>query len=413
MKNLIYKILGAIFALFIFNSSFLISNCMCQWIQVSNGMGNQTILSLAYIGNSIFAGGNGVYLSTNNGTSWTQTPLNNTSVWSFAVNGNYIFAGTNGGIYLSTNSGTTWTQTSLNNHWVWSLAVNGNNIFAGTHGSGVYLSTNNGTSWTQTSLNQTVGSLAVNGNNVYAGIIGFIQRQRTFHIDSNGVYLSTNNGINWTLTSLINQYVSSLAVNGNNIFAGTEFGKGVYLSTDNGTSWTLTSLNDITAWSLVINGNNIFAGTSGSGVYLSTNNGTSWTQRNEGLGNVSVFALSISNNFIFAGTDTGGVYRRPLDELVDIQPISSEIPQGFSLSQNYPNPFNPKTIINYQCSMFNFVSLKVYDVLGNEIATLVNEKQNPGSYSVDWDASNYPSGIYFYKLQMDNFSETKKMTLIK
>ena len=80
---------------------------------------------------------------------------------------------------------------------------------------------------------------------------------------------------------------------------------------------------------------------------------------------------------------------------------------------NYPNPFNPKTIINYQLSMFNFISLKVYDILGNEVATLVNERQNAGTYSVEWDASNYPSGVYFYKLQAGEFVETKKMTLIK
>jgi len=63
--------------------------------------------------------------------------------------------------------------------------------------------------------------------------------------------------------------------------------------------------------------------------------------------------------------------------------------------------------------MFNFISLKVYDILGNEVATLVNERQNAGTYSVEWDASNYPSGVYFYKLQAGEFVETKKMTLIK
>ena len=88
-------------------------------------------------------------------------------------------------------------------------------------------------------------------------------------------------------------------------------------------------------------------------------------------------------------------------------------PDKFYLDQNYPNPFNPKTIINYQCSMFNFVSLKVYDVLGHEVAVLVNEKQGPGSYEVEFDGSSFASGIYFYQLNSGDFVSTKKMNLVK
>lgn len=85
----------------------------------------------------------------------------------------------------------------------------------------------------------------------------------------------------------------------------------------------------------------------------------------------------------------------------------------FILNTNYPNPFNPKTIINYQLSRFNNVSLKVYDILGNEVVTLVNEKQDAGNHSIEFDGSKYSSGIYFYKLQTGDFSKVRKMTLIK
>ncbi|MFZ1323189.1 MAG: T9SS type A sorting domain-containing protein [Ignavibacteria bacterium] len=98
---------------------------------------------------------------------------------------------------------------------------------------------------------------------------------------------------------------------------------------------------------------------------------------------------------------------------IGIQSISESNPNSFNLSQNYPNPFNPITIINYKCSMFNDVVLKVFDVLGNEVAVLVNEKQNPGSYNVEFDGSNFSSGVYFYKLTAGEFSETKRMVLIK
>jgi hypothetical protein len=98
-------------------------------------------------------------------------------------------------------------------------------------------------------------------------------------------------------------------------------------------------------------------------------------------------------------------------------------PDQFGLSQNYPNPFNPITNFEYRISNSEFVSLKVYDVLGNEIATLVNEEKPAGEYKVQFDISNlsggisakggYASGVYFYQLKAGNYIETKKMVLLK
>ena len=89
------------------------------------------------------------------------------------------------------------------------------------------------------------------------------------------------------------------------------------------------------------------------------------------------------------------------------------LPTVYSLQQNYPNPFNPVTQIKYSIAKDELVTLKVYDVLGNEIATLVNTQQQPGSYEISWDASNFASGIYFYQLKAGNFNAIKKMILIK
>ncbi len=83
------------------------------------------------------------------------------------------------------------------------------------------------------------------------------------------------------------------------------------------------------------------------------------------------------------------------------------------MKDNYPNPFNPSTTINYQLAANGFTSLKIYDVLGKEVATLVNEKQDAGTYSVQWNASVYSSGVYFYKLQSNGFVQTKRMILTK
>ncbi|NMB82223.1 MAG: T9SS type A sorting domain-containing protein, partial [Ignavibacteria bacterium] len=94
---------------------------------------------------------------------------------------------------------------------------------------------------------------------------------------------------------------------------------------------------------------------------------------------------------------------------------SENIPETFSLSQNYPNPFNPSTVINYQIATYSHVQLKVYDLLGREVATLVNEYKQPGKYNCEFRIENgeLPSGVYLYNLRAGNFSDTKKLILLK
>jgi hypothetical protein len=98
-----------------------------------------------------------------------------------------------------------------------------------------------------------------------------------------------------------------------------------------------------------------------------------------------------------------------------ISSVKDEVgfPNSYSISQNHPNPFNPSTTIRFQVPNSSFLNLKVYDVLGNKVATLVNEEKPPGSYEVSFNAAGLSSGIYFYKLQAGSFIETKKMLLLK
>jgi hypothetical protein len=99
--------------------------------------------------------------------------------------------------------------------------------------------------------------------------------------------------------------------------------------------------------------------------------------------------------------------------VLGIEDQSNEIPSQFILAQNYPNPFNPSTTIHFSLPSSEFVTLKVFDVLGNEVATLVNEEKATGSYEVNFNAANLSSGVYLYKLQAGSFIETKKMLLLK
>lgn len=100
-------------------------------------------------------------------------------------------------------------------------------------------------------------------------------------------------------------------------------------------------------------------------------------------------------------------------QTIGIQIISSEIPEQYILTQNYPNPFNPVTNIEFSIPKTGFVMLEIFDVLGRKAETLVNAELKPGTYKVDWTASNYPSGIYFYRLSAGPFSESRKMILVK
>ena len=99
--------------------------------------------------------------------------------------------------------------------------------------------------------------------------------------------------------------------------------------------------------------------------------------------------------------------------LTGVNKIKAESAQKFVLFQNYPNPFNPTTDIGFRITEFGFVNLKVYDILGREVATLVNEEKKPGTYEVEFTGSNLSSGIYFYRLKAGAFIQTKKMILLK
>jgi hypothetical protein len=98
---------------------------------------------------------------------------------------------------------------------------------------------------------------------------------------------------------------------------------------------------------------------------------------------------------------------------IGIRKQNTSIPEEYHLSQNYPNPFNSTTIIGFSLPKVSKVKLIIYDILGREIIKLVNEKLNAGSYLIDWNALNIPSGVYFYKLITEGFIETKKMVLLK
>jgi hypothetical protein len=126
-----------------------------------------------------------------------------------------------------------------------------------------------------------------------------------------------------------------------------------------------------------------------------------------------VLSLEANGQFIFNGTNNANVWRRPLSQITNVGNETSLQPETFSLKQNYPNPFNPTTTISFNVPQKSFVTLKVFDALGKEVAVLASEELPAGAYARHWNASDMPSGIYFYRLQAESFTATRKLVLLK
>lgn len=363
----------------------------------------------------------GVFRSTDNGNSWTNIGLQNTFVEALAINaGGNIFAGTSAGVFRSTNSDDNWSKV-LNDNDIWALTINSSgHIFAGSiRANTVFRSLNNGDTWVSVNnglsidyfgakLSVAVGELAINtSEHVFAGTLGY-----------GGVFRSTNNGESWIRCLPLNTSANAIAINSNgHAFAGTD-SNGVFRSKDNGENWSLVysglpSHRKINALSINSSGH-IFVGIDSSGVFRSTDNGESWIPVNTGLTSTTsliVRALAInSDRYIFAST-RGGVFR-------SMQPTTAvktatAFPLTFELAQNYPNPFNPSTTIEYVLPRLTQVELKVYDILGHDVRTLVSDRQSAGKHRVLFDAKDIPAGLYFYRIKAGELVQTKKLILLK
>ena len=387
----------------------------------------------------------GVIRSTNNGKMWVAVNYGLKDLYVAAItacpNGNgstYLMAATGNGVFRSTNNGTKWAQVNagLTDTTVWAFAVapsrgGGTDIFAGTGGTpwqpagNAFLSPDFGTSWTAISTglpNTPIGPFAASPavgkpgtTNIYAGT-------------GEGVYLFSYDDSSWAdmnsgLTDLNILAFGVFADSSGKLLVGT-YG-GAFLSNDDATSWTQVNngLTDSTAcevYCFAFSGSNIFAGVGPGGVFLSTNNGTQWTNVDTGLTDPSVFALAVIGTDLFAGTMSysgrGGIWKRPLSEMITSVPSkggSTNLPTHFSLEQNYPNPFNPKTTIRFSLPQSNYVTMKVFNLLGQEVARLVSAGLSAGTHTTEWNAGKMESGVYFYRIRAGTFSDVKEMILLK
>ena len=411
-----------------------------QWTQRTN-LNDYNVNTFLQIGTHIFAGtSHGVYLSTNDGTNWSAANKGLvTGISCLVMIGNNLFASDGmTGVYRSTDNGANWTAVNngLSNLSVRALAVKEELILAGTEGSssynsGMFLTSDNGNTWSYINTGLENDS-RINSIAVYEDKI-FVTSNYYRGMLLGGVYLSTNNGSTWAKINNglynINCYplavVSVDRLSGPDLYVGDaaspngQLPSGAHLSTDCGSSWQGGSLGieNQTVLSFTPFGEKVFAIVKGPylpAIYLTTSHDSEWTSVNQdGLPNAEIISLSVIGTELYAGIAQKGIWSRPLSEITDIVDHQPDIPGNFLLNQNYPNPFNPQTNISFAIPQSRFVTLKIFDLLGKETATLVNEYKQAGNYTVKFDGSNLPSGVYFYRIEAGEFKEAKKFLLMK
>ncbi len=343
----------------------------------------------------------------------------------------------NGALMKSTNGGGDWTQIfTKTGYWLTPYVMdpmNDNVLYTAT--SKIYKTTNAGGNWTAISsdlvsssdLVTTMSISPVEDSVLYAGISGYRGGNTP---TSDHLFVSRDGGTTWTdITSNLPDSTDFCQVTADPTRKGVAYlavlvGAGVTSSphvlrtTDYGVSWTglgsttsgfppvptkVVRVDSLTG--------DLYAGTY-EGVYRSTDNGATWVEFGTGLPNAVVDGMAIrySTHTLLVGTHGRGAWQ--INELTGVA-LPAEVPATFAVNQNYPNPFNPTTVISYRVPAAGLVTLRVYDILGREVATLVNARQSPGMHLVTFNAGGLASGVYFYQLKAGNLVETKKMELLK
>lgn len=340
-------------------------------------------------------------------------------------NSNYVLGETqNNGVVRSVNNGVSWTNATSgltgSGAWVAPIVAHPDSveIFYTARGQ-VFKTTNMGGSWfaISTGTSGTIGQMAISKTDpkiMFATSGGTIYRSN----DGGYTFVLSNTGVpNKTITSVnIHPDSSKVAVLTQSGFGGNK----IHKTTDGGATWF--SINGNLPDSPINDGliyypgysTNVVLAATDVGVFMTNNNGTNWTELADGLPNTVAIHLDFNqaSGKLRIGTHGRGVYELN-GTLIGITNYNSNVPEKFYLKQNYPNPFNPTTKISFGVVKSGFVNLKVYDALGREVSNLVNENLKSGSYEVTFRGDNLSSGMYFYKLSVNDFTETKKMLMVK
>lgn len=346
-----------------------------NWVATTGDIGENKPHKFIYDGNYFYIFCDNIIKRTalTSPDNWVNISIPSLTPKQFDVSDNFIVsANANKIVYKSTNGGTNWTTVTTSglptiNYAIQSLTITpDNSILLGLKPKGgtyeMYKLNYGGTIWNKITVSNIAGFSPL----VFKNISGDI-----FSAFASNVCTSTNNGLNWTLK---NQGIPNDTVSG---FAEAD--------------------------------NKIFCSTKNSGVYKYSEQNINWTAYNTDLGNQKVNAIAGYFAILYAATDSGMYYA---DVYTGIE-NQSTTPTQYYLSQNKPNPFNPVTQIEYSVYKQGQVRIKVYDLLGKEVITLVNENKASGKYKINFNGANLSSGIYFYRMEVNDFTDIRKMILIK
>lgn len=386
--------------------------------------------------------GNGGLRTTDSGFNWITISFNDTN-FTTLYNGAYFLDANTGWmvggalqIRKTTNGGVNWFKQYappaagvFNNIYFFDantgIAIGRKTI---NYNSFIARTTNSGSNWTE------IVATTANENELHSQY--WFDANTGWICGRNTLLYSTNGGLNYT-----NLYTNVPPVsNGQNellciTFVSSQKGwiggsnldsKNLYITTNSGSNWTFqsnpasfntyTQINDVrfmtpdSGWAI--------HGTPATGaIMFTTNAGVNWVTE-EGSSHWFNSIAIYQRSKAWCGADGGQIWYALLDQYVGITSNNNRIPTSFQLDQNFPNPFNPSTRIEFEIpanrtSGNSSVRLDIFDVLGRNTATLVNQYLKPGIYDVGWDASNYTSGVYFYRMEAENFVDTKRMVLIK
>ncbi|NWF90128.1 MAG: T9SS type A sorting domain-containing protein [Ignavibacteriaceae bacterium] len=406
----------------------LTQSTFSQWYQQNSGHTDKLLDVHFKDSNCGYAvGENGVILNTTNGgVNWwgvlALAPVTFRGVsFSNTLNGFVVGNRLNGSswegwIYHTSTGGGSWFSSIAPGYQFYSVCnIDGNNIFIVGDQGVIFKSTSGGNAWYNPSSGTTNSLEDVALSDVNHGTI----------VGQMGTILhTTDGGYTWITQSsgTFNRLSSVCFVNADYGFAVGDYGT-ILRTTNGGTSWT-TQTSGTSEWLLGVSFTDLNNGTvvgSNGKILRTTNGGTTWVKQTSGTSDW-LFGVSFSDTYYGTAVGANGIILRTTNggvTFIEGENVFSN-QYDFTLDQNFPNPFNPTTTIGFGIPASPnpseggaFVTLKVYDILGNEVKTLTNKEMEAGYHTLEFDASELPSGVYFYQLKADSFIETRKMVLLR
>ncbi len=440
-----------------FNYVYRSTDAGATWTTLGGGLPLMSMASVEIAGSTIYAGtiASGVYASTDNGDTWTQrvSGLLARDMAGFYTDGPTLY-GNGNGIFSTTDGGDTWTtiRGNLKDSSAQPTLVyaDGATLFCRDYpASGLERSTDGGATWTE----------IYNGLPAFGSVTSMVSAGGALFTVSSRIYRSTDNGDSWVQVDSalgLFVYLSDITKLGGNLFA---YGQGIARSTDDGQTWALAdtgippffavtgvtsvgstlfagggfppqnfkSTDNGDTWTPIATlpsssnatqffsfGNDLFACGENNGIFISTNLGASWTKISTGLPTPNFrYTFTVHDGMMYAGTSGNSVWKRPLSDVTAVGVVDDRVPAGYALHRNYPNPFNPSTEIRFELPATDLVRIGIYDLLGRQVALLVDEHLSPGTYTVSWDASGSPSGVYYVRMSAGSYSASGRMLLVR